>query len=98
MSFILTDKVVTKIQNGEEEFIPILQVLDFEKSAIEIYIVLLSHGSDTIQSIFSSSLVDYFTSGKIENGSLVQLNNFTCRYTQHNKYEFSHTIFLNAFH
>ena len=98
MSFILIDKVVTKMQNGEEEFFLILQVLDLKKSATERYIVLLSNGSDTIQSIFSSSLVDYFTSEKFENGSLVQLNSFTFRSTQHNKYEFSHTIFLHAFH
>jgi hypothetical protein len=91
MLLILIDKVVTKIQNGEEEFMPILQVLDFKKSSTKRYIVLLSDGSASIQGIFSSSLVDYFTSGKIENGSLVQLNNFTCRSTQHNKYAFSYT-------
>ena len=98
MFFILTDKAVTKMKNGEDEFILILQVLDFKKGATKRYIVLLSDGSDTIQNIFSSSLVDYFTSGKNENGSLVQLNSFTCRSTQHSKYEFSHAIFLHAFH
>jgi hypothetical protein len=82
----LKKNFVTQIQNVEEGFVPILQVLDIKKSSTERYLILLSDGTVVIQSIFSLILVDYFMSKKIENGSLVQINSFTFRSTQYNKF------------
>jgi hypothetical protein len=33
MSTILIEKLVTRIQNGEENYVPILQILDFKQSS-----------------------------------------------------------------
>jgi hypothetical protein len=44
MSSILIENSVTRIQNGEEDFVPILKILDFKQSSEERYCVLLSDG------------------------------------------------------
>jgi hypothetical protein len=88
MAYMLTTNSITRIGNGEVLCSLVLQIMDFKLTLEDCYSILLFDGSNTLQSLFASTLEHYFTSSQIEKGSLVQLQDFTCRSIQNNKYVF----------
>jgi hypothetical protein len=89
MASVLTTNSLTRIGNGEIICNPIIQIMDFKVTLEDRYSVVLSDGDSTLRSLFASTLGHYFTSSQIEKGSLVELQDFTCRSIQDNKYVFT---------
>ena len=93
MTSILTMDSITRIGNGEILCNPILQISDFMRASEDRYFVHLSDGSSTIHNLFASPLNLFFTSSQLEFGSLVQIDSFTCKSIQNNKYVFNLSTF-----
>jgi hypothetical protein len=89
MASALTTNSLTRIGNGELISSPIIQIVDFKLTLEDRYSVVLSDGANTLRSLFSSTLGHYFMSSQIKKGSLVELQDFTCRSIQDNKYVFT---------
>ena len=97
MTSILTMDSITRIWNGDIMCNPILQILDFTPASEDRYSVHLSDGISTIHSLFASPLSLFFTSSKLEVGSLVQIDSFTCKSIQSNEYVFNLYTFSFVF-
>ena len=97
MTSMLTLNSIARIGNGEVLCNPILQILEFTATSEYRHSVHRSDGNTTIQSLFSSPLSSLFTSSQVEIRSLVQINNFTCKYIQKNKYVFTCLLFPTTY-
>jgi hypothetical protein len=89
MTSVLTTNSLTRIRNGEIICSPVIQIMDFKLTLEDCSSIVLFDGGSTLGSLFSSTLGQYFSSSQIEKGSLVELQDFTCRSIQDNKYVFT---------
>ena len=97
MTSMLTLKSIIRIGNGGVLCNPILKILEFTPTSKYRHFVHLSDGNTTIQSLFALPLSSLFTSSQVEIGSLVQINSFTCKSIQNNKYVFTCLLFPTTY-
>lgn len=94
MSVNLTANAIPAIINGDVNAKPLLQILEIssvisnKNSQQQRYRVLLSDAVSSHHAMLAAQLNDLVTTGRVKNGSIVQLLDYICTLFQNRKYIF----------
>ncbi|QHN83113.1 Replication protein A 70 kDa DNA-binding subunit C [Arachis hypogaea] len=94
MEVKLTESVITKMcenSSSAEDLKPILQVMDFklvqsQQNNTERFRLVLSYGSHYQKSMLAMQKNDLIHSDKLQRGSIIVLNQYTCSLVQGRSY------------